>query len=151
MFEISCIILSDCGCCLSILCMVLVSNLPLLQCCTAAIVFLPPSASMRYSLTSYLQFCPVKLNANRVVIGTLRGFDQFMNLVVDNTVEVNGNDKNDIGMVVSNCLPFLPLSHIYSPHKPFGLKILFVDLFGCYDIFLTTNIFCRLSGGTVLS
>uniref|UniRef100_A0A0D3GTD9 Small nuclear ribonucleoprotein G n=1 Tax=Oryza barthii TaxID=65489 RepID=A0A0D3GTD9_9ORYZ len=43
---------------------------------------------------------PVKLNANRVVIGTLRGFDQFMNLVVDNTVEVNGNEKNDIGMVV---------------------------------------------------
>ncbi|KAL6650120.1 hypothetical protein ACP70R_014344 [Stipagrostis hirtigluma subsp. patula] len=42
----------------------------------------------------------VKLNANRVVIGTLRGFDQFMNLVVDNTVEVNGNDKTDIGMVV---------------------------------------------------
>ncbi|XP_015694719.1 U6 snRNA-associated Sm-like protein LSm7, partial [Oryza brachyantha] len=40
------------------------------------------------------------LNANRVVIGTLRGFDQFMNLVVDNTVEVNGNEKNDIGMVV---------------------------------------------------
>lgn len=43
----------------------------------------------------------VKLNANRMVIGTLRGFDQFMNLVVDNTVEVNGNEKNDIGMVVS--------------------------------------------------
>ncbi|KAF0922302.1 hypothetical protein E2562_031796 [Oryza meyeriana var. granulata] len=42
----------------------------------------------------------VKLNANRVIIGTLRGFDQFMNLVVDNTVEVNGNDKTDIGMVV---------------------------------------------------
>uniref|UniRef100_A0A0A9DNK1 Small nuclear ribonucleoprotein G n=1 Tax=Arundo donax TaxID=35708 RepID=A0A0A9DNK1_ARUDO len=41
----------------------------------------------------------VKLNANRVVIGTLRGFDQFMNLVVDNTV-VNGNEKHDIGMVV---------------------------------------------------
>ncbi|KAL2942551.1 putative small nuclear ribonucleoprotein G [Bienertia sinuspersici] len=42
----------------------------------------------------------VKLNANRMVVGTLRGFDQFMNLVVDNTVEVNGDDKNDIGMVV---------------------------------------------------
>ncbi|RLN38644.1 hypothetical protein C2845_PM01G17780 [Panicum miliaceum] len=42
----------------------------------------------------------IKLNANRVVVGTLRGFDQFMNLVVDNTVEVNGNDKTDIGMVV---------------------------------------------------
>lgn len=47
-----------------------------------------------------LSISSVKLNANRVVIGTLRGFDQFMNLVVDNTVEVNGNDKTDIGMVV---------------------------------------------------
>lgn len=46
-------------------------------------------------------FFAVKLNANRMVVGTLRGFDQFMNLVVDNTVEVNGNEKNDIGMVVS--------------------------------------------------
>nr|AFK45258.1 unknown [Medicago truncatula] len=42
----------------------------------------------------------IKLNANRMIVGTLRGFDQFMNLVVDNTVEVNGNEKNDIGMVV---------------------------------------------------
>ncbi|KAI0528645.1 probable small nuclear ribonucleoprotein G [Dendrobium catenatum] len=42
----------------------------------------------------------IKLNANRTVIGTLRGFDQFMNLVIDNTVDVSGNEKNDIGMVV---------------------------------------------------
>ncbi|XP_058093183.1 probable small nuclear ribonucleoprotein G [Magnolia sinica] len=42
----------------------------------------------------------IKLNANRVVVGTLRGFDQFMNLVIDNTIELNGNEKNDIGMVV---------------------------------------------------
>ncbi|KAJ0016772.1 hypothetical protein Pint_11306 [Pistacia integerrima] len=42
----------------------------------------------------------IKLNANRMVVGTLRGFDQFMNLVVDNTVDVNGNEKTDIGMVV---------------------------------------------------
>ncbi|KAH0745518.1 hypothetical protein KY285_007175 [Solanum tuberosum] len=42
----------------------------------------------------------IKLNANRLVTGTLRGFDQFMNLVIDNTVEINGNDKNEIGMVV---------------------------------------------------
>ena len=55
-----------------------------------------------------LSISSVKLNANRVVIGTLRGFDQFMNLVVDNTVEVNGNDKTDIGMVVS----FLLLSYL---------------------------------------
>ncbi|XP_039039773.1 probable small nuclear ribonucleoprotein G [Hibiscus syriacus] len=43
----------------------------------------------------------IKLNANRMVVGTLCGFDQFMNLVVDNTVEVNGNEKTDIGMVES--------------------------------------------------
>ncbi|CAA3018976.1 probable small nuclear ribonucleo G [Olea europaea subsp. europaea] len=42
----------------------------------------------------------IKLNANRMVVGTLRGFDQFMNLVVDNTVEMNGNEKNEIGMVI---------------------------------------------------
>lgn len=47
-------------------------------------------------------YIAVKLNANRMVVGTLRGFDQFMNLVIDNTVEVNGNDKNDIGMVVGS-------------------------------------------------
>ncbi|KAK3020032.1 hypothetical protein RJ639_003282 [Escallonia herrerae] len=47
----------------------------------------------------------VKLNANRMVVGTLRGFDQFMNLVIDNTVEVNGNENNDIGMVVSHAIP----------------------------------------------
>ncbi|XP_050914101.1 probable small nuclear ribonucleoprotein G [Lathyrus oleraceus] len=35
-----------------------------------------------------------------MIVGTLRGFDQFMNLVVGNPVEVNGNEKNDIGMVV---------------------------------------------------
>ncbi|KAB1214406.1 putative small nuclear ribonucleoprotein G [Morella rubra] len=51
--------------------------------------------------STYVLACvAVKLNANRMVVGTLRGFDQFMNLVVDNTVEVNGNEKNDIGMVV---------------------------------------------------
>ncbi|KAI5065438.1 hypothetical protein GOP47_0020133 [Adiantum capillus-veneris] len=42
----------------------------------------------------------IKLNANRVVVGTLRGYDQFMNLVLDGTVEMNGNDRNEIGMVV---------------------------------------------------
>lgn len=54
-------------------------------------------------------YIAVKLNANRMVVGTLRGFDQFMNLVVDNTVEVNGNERNDIGMVVGP----LSLSFLY--------------------------------------
>ncbi|KAJ0692547.1 putative sm-like protein Lsm7/SmG [Helianthus annuus] len=33
-------------------------------------------------------------------MGTLRGFDQFMNLVINNTVEVNGEEENEICMVV---------------------------------------------------
>lgn len=41
-----------------------------------------------------------------MIVGTLRGFDQFMNLVIDNTVEVNGDEKTDIGMVVSVFLLF---------------------------------------------
>lgn len=40
----------------------------------------------------------VKLNLNREVTGTLRGFDQFMNMVLDGTVDVK--NKTDIGMVV---------------------------------------------------
>ena len=89
------LVLSHCG--LSVLCMV--SSITMLPCWYS--IFSLLGLLLSYSLTSYPQFWPVKLNANRVVIGTLRGFDQFMNLVVDNTVEVNGNDKNDIGMVVS--------------------------------------------------
>ncbi|EFJ31260.1 hypothetical protein SELMODRAFT_227744 [Selaginella moellendorffii] len=42
----------------------------------------------------------IKLNANRVVVGVLRGFDQFMNLVLDNTMEISGNERTEIGMVV---------------------------------------------------
>eukprot|EP00232_Nephroselmis_pyriformis_P000810 CAMPEP_0182902834 /NCGR_PEP_ID=MMETSP0034_2-20130328/30777_1 /TAXON_ID=156128 /ORGANISM="Nephroselmis pyriformis, Strain CCMP717" /LENGTH=74 /DNA_ID=CAMNT_0025037585 /DNA_START=61 /DNA_END=285 /DNA_ORIENTATION=+ len=38
------------------------------------------------------------LNANRRVTGLLRGFDQFMNLVLDQTVEKG--PENEIGMVV---------------------------------------------------
>lgn len=43
----------------------------------------------------------IKLNGNRTIIGTLRGFDQFMNLVLDETVEqVSATEQNSIGMVV---------------------------------------------------
>jgi hypothetical protein len=41
----------------------------------------------------------VTLNLNRQVTGVLRGFDQFMNMVLDGTVDVK--NKVDIGMVVS--------------------------------------------------
>ena len=43
----------------------------------------------------------MKLNANRNVSGVLRGFDPFMNVVLDHTVEnVSAHEKNEIGMVV---------------------------------------------------
>jgi len=43
----------------------------------------------------------IKLNGNRKVTGILRGYDQFMNLVIDNTVEeVSANERSEIGMVV---------------------------------------------------
>ena len=45
--------------------------------------------------------CAVKLNGSRMVTGTLRGFDQFMNIVLDETVEeVSASEQNKIGMVV---------------------------------------------------
>ncbi|GLH04283.1 Small nuclear ribonucleoprotein G [Gryllus bimaculatus] len=44
----------------------------------------------------------LKLNGGRHVSGILRGFDPFMNLVVDETVEeCKDGAKNNIGMVVS--------------------------------------------------
>ena len=50
----------------------------------------------------------VRLNANRRVTGVLRGYDQFMNIVLENTVEeVSASERNEIGMVVG--FFFLPL------------------------------------------
>jgi len=37
---------------------------------------------------------------NRQIKGTLRGFDQFMNLVIASTQEMVGKEENDIGTVV---------------------------------------------------
>lgn len=49
-------------------------------------------------------FGAVKLNGGRHVQGILRGFDPFMNLVVDETLEMGpGGQQNSIGMVVSTC------------------------------------------------
>jgi len=43
----------------------------------------------------------LKLNGARTVTGVLRGFDPFMNLVIDETVEhTKTGHKNNIGMVV---------------------------------------------------
>ncbi len=44
----------------------------------------------------------VKLNGGRHVQGILRGFDPFMNLVVDDSIEMApGGQMNTVGMVVS--------------------------------------------------
>lgn len=44
----------------------------------------------------------LKLNGGRQVVGILRGFDPFMNLVVDESVEeCKDGSKNNVGMVVS--------------------------------------------------
>ena len=40
----------------------------------------------------------ITLNANRHVTGVLRGFDQFMNIVLDQTID--DKEKNEVGMVV---------------------------------------------------
>ncbi len=40
----------------------------------------------------------MKLNGNRKVTGTLRGFDQFLNIVLDDSVD--GTTKESMGMVV---------------------------------------------------
>uniref|UniRef100_A0A915HZL1 Small nuclear ribonucleoprotein G n=1 Tax=Romanomermis culicivorax TaxID=13658 RepID=A0A915HZL1_ROMCU len=43
----------------------------------------------------------LKLNGNRVVSGILRGFDPFMNLVIDEAVEhAKGGEQNQMGMIV---------------------------------------------------
>ena len=41
----------------------------------------------------------LKLNANRKVVGVLRGFDQFMNIVLEDAEEV-GEERTRIGMIV---------------------------------------------------
>ena len=54
--------------------------------------------------SAWLLPCLVKLNAGRVVTGILRGFDPYMNIVLDDTVEEKSNSqKIDIGMVVCAC------------------------------------------------
>jgi len=43
----------------------------------------------------------MKLNGGRSINGILRGFDPFMNIVLDDTIEDNKDgSKNNIGMVV---------------------------------------------------
>ncbi len=48
----------------------------------------------------------VKLNGARLVTGILRGFDPFMNLVMDEAIETTKQgEQHNIGMVVSSAFP----------------------------------------------
>jgi small nuclear ribonucleoprotein G len=48
-----------------------------------------------------LSYISVKLNGGRYVSGILRGFDPFMNLVIDESIEeTREGHKKNIGMVV---------------------------------------------------
>uniref|UniRef100_A0AAX7SL47 Small nuclear ribonucleoprotein G n=1 Tax=Astatotilapia calliptera TaxID=8154 RepID=A0AAX7SL47_ASTCA len=54
----------------------------------------------------------LKLNGGRHVQGILRGFDPFMNLVVDDCLEMGpGGQQNTIGMVQSDGLVEEAVSH----------------------------------------
>uniref|UniRef100_A0A3Q0RES0 Small nuclear ribonucleoprotein G n=1 Tax=Amphilophus citrinellus TaxID=61819 RepID=A0A3Q0RES0_AMPCI len=54
----------------------------------------------------------LKLNGGRHVQGILRGFDPFMNLVVDDCLEMGpGGQQNTIGMVVSTLSVFIFLHY----------------------------------------
>ncbi len=54
----------------------------------------------------------LQLNKGRKVSGTLRGYDQFMNLVLGDAVEEANNTRNNIGIVVSRISHFSQISDI---------------------------------------
>lgn len=54
------------------------------------------------NLANYMgKVVTVKLNGNRIVEGVLRGYDQMMNIVLEDVYEVvNENEKQEMGRVV---------------------------------------------------
>ena len=56
----------------------------------------------------------IKLNGKRSVTGVLRGFDQFMNLVLDAAIEETGTQSNKIGTIVRVLFKFSLLSYSFS-------------------------------------
>jgi len=66
----------------------------------------------------------VKLNGGRHVQGILRGFDPFMNLVMDDCLEMGpGGQQNVIGMVVSISLQGFRLKSATLNALPHGLRM----------------------------
>jgi small nuclear ribonucleoprotein G len=43
----------------------------------------------------------LRLNANRHIAGVLKGYDQFLNIVLDNAIEIKSKDeKRELGTIV---------------------------------------------------
>ncbi|KAK1443872.1 hypothetical protein BgAZ_207480 [Babesia gibsoni] len=42
----------------------------------------------------------VQLNGSRHVVGVLRGYDTFMNIVLENALEISGDDQLRLGTIV---------------------------------------------------
>lgn len=83
----------------------------------------------------------VKLNGGRHVQGILRGFDPFMNLVVDDTLEMGpGGQQNTIGMVVSTIASvvficrFSCLSHGVETNFKFMVLVTSCFLFNSHEL-----------------
>jgi small nuclear ribonucleoprotein G len=57
----------------------------------------PSASSPRRYMDKKLR---LRLNGNRSVIGTLRGFDQFLNLVLDDATNDTTSEQAPMGMVV---------------------------------------------------
>lgn len=70
-----------------------------------------------YNNVNFPTISIVKLNGGRHVVGILRGFDPFMNMVIDESIEeCKDGTKNNIGMVVS--------LHIKYFHWMFSIRLL---------------------------
>lgn len=73
-------------------------------------------------------FFPVRLNASRTVSGILRGFDPYMNLVLDDCVEERSSQqKFNVGMVVR--------THLLCYRKSSCAMICSCSLFLCLKYF----------------
>ena len=61
---------------------------------------------LNVNLNSYVgKTITVKLNANRLVEGGLRGYDQMMNIILEDAFEVKSEtEKHEMGRVVLLCL-----------------------------------------------
>lgn len=65
-----------------------------------ATLILPSAFSSLHVIRYMDKKLRLKLNGNRGVVGVLRGFDQFLNLVLDEAVNDTTSDKEPLGMVV---------------------------------------------------